>query len=292
MSIKYTYKGNQTEVDSTHIKLTTSGKYLEDDIDIEAEGGGSDGFNILSLHTLWHANDDSTYVFIDGIRYSFTEPTYYAQSHHRIVMPVLSNIHKLKFTASHWRESESSSDSYAYYIKEGETTKRFFSKNVEVTLDSNIHLYIGTAACLLKGTLITMFDGSTKPIEEIQNGDLILGYDKKQKIVNKTQYGQKNLREDYDEWYLSNGITLKTTLRHEFYNVDKQKMMYINEFDIGDHLLSVDDEEIELIGHKLIEEPCMHFSLWCEDNLYYADGMLCGNRHSKQIITKKEEIAK
>ena len=35
----------------------------------------------------------------------------------------------------------------------------------------------GTGKCLVKGTLVRMFDGSTKPVENVCVGDLLMGDD-------------------------------------------------------------------------------------------------------------------
>ncbi len=88
----------------------------------------------------------------------------------------------------------------------------------------------------------------------------------------------------YDNWYFSDGTVITTIHRHRFYNVENKKFMYMEEWNIGDHGLNIDNEEIELIKHEHIEEEINHCTLFTEKyNNYFANGLLSGNRKSKNI---------
>ena len=88
----------------------------------------------------------------------------------------------------------------------------------------------------------------------------------------------------YDNWYFSDGTVITTIHRHRFYNVENKKFMYMEEWNIGDHGLNIDNEKIELIKHEHIEEEINHCTLFTEKyNNYFANGLLSGNRKSKDI---------
>ena len=88
----------------------------------------------------------------------------------------------------------------------------------------------------------------------------------------------------YDNWYFSDETIITTIHRHRFYNVENKKFMYMEEWNIGDHGLNIDNEEIELIKHEHIEEEINHCTLFTEKyNNYFANGLLSGNRKSKNI---------
>ena len=88
----------------------------------------------------------------------------------------------------------------------------------------------------------------------------------------------------YDNWYFSDGTVITTIHRHRFYNVENKKFMYMEEWNIGDHGLNIDNEKIELIKHEHIEEKINHCTLFTEKyNNYFANGLLSGNRKSKNI---------
>ena len=88
----------------------------------------------------------------------------------------------------------------------------------------------------------------------------------------------------YDNWYFSDGTIITTIHRHRFYNVENKKFMYMEEWNIGDHGLNINNEKIELIKHEHIEEKINHCTLFTEKyNNYFANGLLSGNRKSKNI---------
>ena len=60
--------------------------------------------------------------------------------------------------------------------------------------------------------------------------------------------------------------------------------MYMEEWNIGNHGLNINNEKIELIKHEHIEEEINHCTLFTEKyNNYIANGLLSGNRKSKNI---------
>ena len=88
----------------------------------------------------------------------------------------------------------------------------------------------------------------------------------------------------YDNWYFSDRTIITTIHRHRFYNVENKKFMYMEEWNIGEHGLNINNEEIELIKHEHIEEEINHCTLFTEKyNNYFAYGLLSGNRKSKNI---------
>lgn len=97
--------------------------------------------------------------------------------------------------------------------------------------------------------------------------------------------GQMNKKHTcYDNWYFSDGTIITTIHRHRFYNVEKNKFMYMEEWNIGEHALNINNEKIEYIKHEHIEEEINHCTLFTEKyNNYFANGLLSGNRKSKNI---------
>ena len=88
----------------------------------------------------------------------------------------------------------------------------------------------------------------------------------------------------YDNWYFSDGTIITTVHRHRFFNIENQKFMYMEEWKIGEHGINIDNEKVELIKHEHVEEEINHCTLFTEKyNNYFANGMLSGNRRSKNI---------
>ena len=89
----------------------------------------------------------------------------------------------------------------------------------------------------------------------------------------------------YDNWYFDDGTILTTVHRHRFYNVENSKFMYMEEWNIGDHGVNIENKKIKLIKHEHIEEEINHCTLFTEKfNNYFANGLLSGNRRSKNIV--------
>lgn len=163
-----------------------------------------------------------------------------------------------------------------------------------LTLTEDIDIEIFEGTCLNKGTLISMADGTYKPVEEIEVGDVVKGYDGN-KLVRRSQKGAVQYLDFRDIWKFSDGREIITTGRHEFYNHTKQKMMYLDEWDIGDCGYAEDGTTPTLIEHIYQDIPCMHFSLWVEENEegfgenYFAGGLLSGNRYTGELTIREGE---
>ena len=88
----------------------------------------------------------------------------------------------------------------------------------------------------------------------------------------------------YDNWYFDDGTIITTVHRHRFYNVENKKFMYMEEWNIGEHGININNKKIKLIKHEHIEEEINHCTLFTEKfNNYFANGLLSGNRRSKNI---------
>ena len=89
---------------------------------------------------------------------------------------------------------------------------------------------------------------------------------------------------EYDIWVFNDGTIITTVHRHRFYNIEKQKFTYMDEWNIGEHGYNINGEKIKLIEHHHKVEEIEHCTLFTEKyNNYYANGMLSGNRNSSEI---------
>ena len=154
-----------------------------------------------------------------------------------------------------------------------------------------------TATCLTPDTLIDVEEidekgkkrRRRKKLKDIKVGDKVICINQFTLELDTDTVvecdGEMNKKHTcYDNWYFSDGTIITTIHRHRFYNVENKKFMYMEEWNIGDHGLNIDNEEIELIKHEHIEEEINHCTLFTEKyNNYFANGLLSGNRKSKNI---------
>lgn len=147
----------------------------------------------------------------------------------------------------------------------------------EHALTNDSVIYLDEPDCLAVDTLIRRSDGTDVRIVDLQDGDSILspfGAD----IVTRASRGNGNLT---DIWTFDDGTVVKTVGRHRFFNSDLGEPMYLEAWKIGEHAVRSDGSKVALVSRKTIAGDVPHATLFTEKyNLYYANGLLAGNRRS------------
>ena len=156
----------------------------------------------------------------------------------------------------------------------------------KVTGNGTIEINVGT--CLTGDTLITLVDGSQKRIDEITLNDKVLSYNPNTMKLEEDNiiYCDSNLSKEfieYDIWTFENGTIIKTVHRHRLYNVEKQRMVYMDEWQLGEHAININGEKVKLINHENIKEQINHYTIFTNNQNYFANGLLAGNRHTKKL---------
>lgn len=144
--------------------------------------------------------------------------------------------------------------------------------------------------CLTGDTLVTMADNNVKRLDAIEVGDYVLSFDFDNKILipRKVIYTDKNEMKshtEYDKWTFEDGTEIKTVHRHEFYNLEAQRMKYMDEWSVGEHTYKIDGTMPKLISHKIVEETVRHYKITLEGSTnYFANGLLTGDRYCPESI--------
>lgn len=164
--------------------------------------------------------------------------------------------------------------------------------NVIVTSGSKsltIPVNVEYKLCLTADTLITMFDGTTKRIDQIELGDLVLSLDKDgNKVPGYVYYCDSHcnhMGKHYDRFVFEDGTELKIVHRHRFYNMNEKKFVHLDLWYAGDEAYKLDGTTTALKETHLrdYEGEIPHYTLFCEHNTYFANGLLCGNRFSDPV---------
>lgn len=245
-----------------------------------------DGFNGTII--LVNPKKDDIFAAIDATSVERMQKTYGTQSLQGILVPAYSCIPipvgnnglKLSYMETnpliHSKtldsQTVSGSDSYGKYYT---TTYTFKDENTcgIVLLESN-------PLCFLGDTLITMYDGSKKRIDEIEIGDVVLSYDFENDIpcANVITRTDREEMKAYFEWHkytLSDGTILKIVHTHAFFCEEEQAFKYIDKFEIGEHLLKEDGVSAELVNIELVRENVYHFTIAGDrGSVIYANGCL------------------
>lgn len=139
---------------------------------------------------------------------------------------------------------------------------------------------VRTWTCLEEGTLITMADGSQKPIEDVRDGEMIMGYDfeKNEPTPSVVLLNTITSDEDHANYFIfDNGDTINCTDCHEFYSVDKGRSCWVDEVSEGERFLNASGEITTLRAiHKRVftYDRKQFYQLISSNNTYYANNIL------------------
>ena len=175
---------------------------------------------------------------------------------------------------------------YHYTMGGTEYTTDFV--NPVVTLTGDFVLTWFYAACLTGDTLITLADGSQKRIDQLTLYDKVLSYNPatmklEADEITYTDSAENKKHTEYDIWTFSDGTLVKTVHRHRLYNVERQAMVYMDEWKMGEHAVNSNGEYIELVDHENIKEEVRHYTLFTKSQNYFVNGLLSGNRYTKEM---------
>ncbi|MBR2891201.1 MAG: hypothetical protein IKC22_02335 [Bacilli bacterium] len=98
----------------------------------------------------------------------------------------------------------------------------------------------GTNSCITSGTLITMYDGTLKPVEDVTLDDVLLVYNHETgsydfaNIIFIENNGWKNY--EVINLVFSNGQTTKIIYEHGFYDLDLDEYVYIDSNNYNDYI--------------------------------------------------------
>lgn len=241
-------------------------------------GGGASGYTLTYKYE--YSNDASMSVTFNGdLTTSPLHATYGTGGKCQIKIPY---IEKLVVNG----DSDYYGDCQVELTMGNSTSAISFGQEVTLTGDATLNLY--EANCLLKGTMITMADGSLKEISAIQVGDKVLCINEQglsdEDEVTFADGNTKKYADSYDLWEFENGIEVRTAHHHRFYNIERQAMVYLDEFNLGEHTIDKDGNQIALLKHINLIKKSHHFTLATKNyNNYFANGLLSGNRNSTEV---------
>nr|DAI08574.1 MAG TPA: Hint (Hedgehog/Intein) domain N-terminal region [Caudoviricetes sp.] len=165
--------------------------------------------------------------------------------------------------------------------------------NQSLTLTSDITITYANDTCLTGDTLITLADGTTKRIDTITLADKVLAYNPETMSLEADEIircdsDKIKTHSEYDVWTFDDGTIIKTVHRHRFYNVERNAMVYMDEWKIGEHGRRKDGVLVTLVSHENVKETVNHYTLFTKNQNYFANGLLSGNRFTKPIIFRND----
>lgn len=144
--------------------------------------------------------------------------------------------------------------------------------------------------CLVEGTLIDMADGTSKPIEEIEPGELIKSYNPITKeltdaVVIDAYPTGKNRR--YSAYNFTDGRSLVLFGYHQFYDDVTGTTVDIRKINNDHRLINIDKEtDVKWAGTRYVLYHGLRknrYNLISSNNLYFANGVLLGHKPFQKL---------
>lgn len=189
-------------------------------------------------------------------------------------------------------------------VTDYQTTLQWGSYNTLAKVGStDIHCWMPDepTTCLLKGTQITMADGTKKAIEDVRRGDVVLSYDPKTNNYTTGIVLQLRLTgshcEGSKQYFFEDGKSLRTYRKHIVYKAkDETDCLMEHKYHGTDRWNCKDDKydyaldealnEIRYIGSEdiITIENVDHYDLVVSTIGFFADGILCGSAQWSSLV--------
>nr|DAG03995.1 MAG TPA: Hint (Hedgehog/Intein) domain N-terminal region [Myoviridae sp. ctbEa13] len=162
------------------------------------------------------------------------------------------------------------------------------TKTEVVPISSNVVIEFVEQYCLTGDTLITLADGSSKRIDQLTLADKVLSYNPETlqlepDEITYTDSTEHKTHTEYKIYTFADGTTVKTVHRHRFYNVERQAMVYLDEWKLGEHAVNIHGETIALANEITCKTEIQHYTIFTKNQNYFANGLLSGNRYTKPL---------
>ncbi len=139
--------------------------------------------------------------------------------------------------------------------------------------DSSVTIKVSSTGCLAEGTLITMADGTKKPIEQITYEDELLAWDfhtgsyvaTVPSLIEKHEEGEYRIL----NLHFEDDTIVRVVVDHGFFDVEENNFVFIDEANvdsyIGHDFVKVGEngtyEAVELIGYEVTVETVTYYAI-------------------------------
>lgn len=154
-----------------------------------------------------------------------------------------------------------------------------------ITIPVTLSWYV----CLTGDTLITMYNGTKKRLDEMKVGDEVLSFNPMSGLLEKdivyySDSDKVKTHDHYDKYTFEDGTVIKCVHRHRFYNVELQRMVHMDTWNIGERAFKQNGTTPALVKKEEgIMEEVRHYTIFTKNQNYFANGLLSGNRFTKKL---------
>lgn len=154
--------------------------------------------------------------------------------------------------------------------------------------------------CYLRGTLITLADGSTKVVEEISYEDGLLVWDFDNSCFTSAKplwIKQAQTTKRYYRFKFADGTEIGLVGQngkcHRLFNVEKQEFISGTDFHIGEHTFNDKGEVVKLIGIEIVEQEVEFYNIVTDFHMNcFANGLLTSTQYNNVYPIKDMKFVK
>jgi hypothetical protein len=247
--------------------------YASITFDITSDGGSP----ITEAGVIWGLPGQTTYaISVDScVTTSTTAERKAVRSGDNCGNPILTGI----------TGSETVGFNASEFLYESINAVAYAINSVGISYSPTVLTWVPTI-CLAEGTLITLADESTKPIENILMSDLIKVWDFDLGVFASAKplwIKQKETTTQYNLLTFSDGSTLKTIEQHRIFNKEAGAFTYpmTDDTPIGTTTINVLGNEVTLVDKCIMIDTVNYYNVITEHYLnLYADGILTSMRYN------------
>ena len=158
----------------------------------------------------------------------------------------------------------------------------------------------GFYVCYAIGTLITLYDGNTKKIEDVTYDDLLLVWDFDNRCFSSAKpswISKAQLASYYYKITMSDGTELKLIGSngdcHRLFNIDQSKFVYGSRFNLGEKVFKTDESTPSVVSIEKIEEDIVFYNMNTKFHINcFINGVLSSCRYNNLYPIKDMKFVK
>ena len=155
------------------------------------------------------------------------------------------------------------------------------------------------ASCLTGDMLVTLSDGSEKPVSELTDADTYTAYDLMTgklvagagaKYFDAVNGHSGKFASQYQMYTFSDGTVIKEVHKHRFLNLERMEFINLCHWNIGDRIYKLDGTTPALVSKEVVNELVEHFTVTTAGyHNGFVEGCLYGDRHTQKYKIVMED---
>jgi hypothetical protein len=137
--------------------------------------------------------------------------------------------------------------------------------------------------CLLVGTLVTLADGSLKPVEKIEKGDHVLSYDEITGRMGPSEVLKIHAPWKTDHYLVING-SIRVTETHPV--LSQGTWVTTGELEVGSLMTGTDGLQVPVVSIRRVDEEALVYNFQVAAGTYVAQDIVLHNKEDCELYVQ------